>query len=208
MITRSAYGYVGNSPLNGTDPAGLASVDLPGGACFRVPFTSDDGCQGADGPSGINCVTWHNPDCQSLADQHPKVTLGLHAVAVVALIVATGGLALADLGVIGAGSAGATATIGGFPTVQSPVDKLSVLSDKFGIASCDLVNDAMANGSRYVDTANDNNINVFMQRPDGADGLVRVTLDPTGQRIISAGLAQSNNVANGIANGRFKPLGG
>ena len=54
-ITRSAYGYTGNSPLNGTDPSGLWSIDLP------VPFSLGS----LTGP--INCI---GTDCESIADQN------------------------------------------------------------------------------------------------------------------------------------------
>ena len=37
------------------------------------------------------------------------------------------------------------------------------------------------------------------------DKLVRITLDPSGQRIISAGYVQARNIANSIASGRFIP---
>jgi hypothetical protein len=63
----------------------------------------------------------------------------------------------------------------------------------------------LKSGARYVDTANGGNINVFMARPDGS-GFIRVTLDPSGQRMISAGLNTAGNVTNGIANGRFVPV--
>jgi len=47
-----------------------------------------------------------------------------------------------------------------------------------------------------------NRINVIKQV---GDKLVRITLDPSGQRIISAGYIQARNVANSIASGRFIP---
>lgn len=63
----------------------------------------------------------------------------------------------------------------------------------------------LANGVRYTDSAHGGNINVFPARPDGS-GFIRITLDPSGQRIISAGLNTAGNVKNGIANGRFVPI--
>jgi hypothetical protein len=55
---------------------------------------------------------------------------------------------------------------------------------------------------KLTDRLNGNNINVIKQV---GDKLVRITLDPTGQRIISAGYIQGRNVANSIASGRFIP---
>ena len=53
---------------------------------------------------------------------------------------------------------------------------------------------------------NAGNINAIIPRPDGASGFVRVTLDPSGSRIISAGLQTANMVKNGIESGRFTPI--
>jgi hypothetical protein len=46
-MTRDAYGYAGNSPLNYTDPTGLWLWD------------------------GV-CIDINNPDCESIAEQHPE----------------------------------------------------------------------------------------------------------------------------------------
>lgn len=53
---------------------------------------------------------------------------------------------------------------------------------------------------KLIDNANNGNINCIQQV---GDKLVRITTDPTGQRIISAGYVRANGIANGIANGRF-----
>jgi len=53
-----------------------------------------------------------------------------------------------------------------------------------------------------IDNLNNGNINVIQ---DVGGKLVRITLDPSGQRIISAGLVRANQITNGIANGRFVP---
>ena len=55
---------------------------------------------------------------------------------------------------------------------------------------------------KLVDNLNNGNINVIQ---DVGGKLVRITLDPSGQRIISAGYVQARNVANSIASGRFTP---
>ena len=91
------------------------------------------------------------------------------------------------------------------PVVQSAAAKLQWLGDKFNVQQNDLLNRVLQNGAKYVDNANNGNINVFMQRPDGP-GFIRVTLDPTQQRVISAGLNQANDVLRGITSGRFTPL--
>jgi hypothetical protein len=56
---------------------------------------------------------------------------------------------------------------------------------------------------KLIDNTNGGNINVLQ---NVGDKVVRITLDPTGSRIVSAGYMQSRNVANGIASGRFTPM--
>ncbi len=62
-------------------------------------------------------------------------------------------------------------------------------------------------GNWYVDKANNDNVNIFLSRPDYVDvpGYIRVTIDPTRQRIISAGLNKYRDVQRGIETGRFIP---
>lgn len=45
--------------------------------------------------------------------------------------------------------------------------------------------------------------NIFLARLDEKAGFVRVTLDPEGKRVISAGLNTARNVEKGIEKGRF-----
>jgi len=91
------------------------------------------------------------------------------------------------------------------PAVQSAVPKLADLATKFQTTSPALLRNVLQNGTRFADTLNKSNINVFLQRPDST-GFIRVTLDPTGQRVISSGLNQARDVASGIASGRFVPF--
>jgi hypothetical protein len=53
---------------------------------------------------------------------------------------------------------------------------------------------------KLIDNANNGNINYIA---DVGGKLVRITTDPAGQRIISAGIVRANQITNGIANGRF-----
>jgi RHS repeat-associated protein len=91
------------------------------------------------------------------------------------------------------------------PVVLGAQPKITELALKFKMTVDELISTVMTNGARYLDTANSGNINIFLQRPDGP-GFIRLTLDPTGQRIISAGLNQAKDVINGIENGRFIPI--
>jgi len=90
------------------------------------------------------------------------------------------------------------------PVVAGAVPKLMTLADKFQARAGDIVNTAVTSGTRLLDTAS-GNINTIIPRLDGASGWIRVTLDPTMSRVISAGLQTANQVKNGLANGRFIP---
>jgi RHS repeat-associated protein len=83
------------------------------------------------------------------------------------------------------------------PAVPSAITKLQRLGVSLQQAA-QIV--ASPDSQKLIDTANGNNINVIQQV---GDKLVRITLDPTGRRIISAGYIQGRNVANSIASGRF-----
>ncbi len=88
------------------------------------------------------------------------------------------------------------------PIVQSAQEKLEQTAQRLGIPARELVDSVLARGTRYVDNLHDGNINVWLQRADSS-GLIRVTLDPTAQRIISVGLNQARDVAAGLESGRF-----
>ncbi len=79
---------------------------------------------------------------------------------------------------------------------------------KFGTTTDAIVRAAQQSNARFTDLLAKNlgNVNTFLARPDGAAGFVRVTTDPSGTRVISAGLMRSGQVANGVINGRFVPL--
>jgi RHS repeat-associated protein len=83
------------------------------------------------------------------------------------------------------------------PAVPSALDKLRNLGISLEQANAIVQSPT---SQKLIDNANGGNINVI-QEVGGK--LVRVTLDPTGQRIISAGIVRANQITNGIANGRF-----
>jgi RHS repeat-associated protein len=85
------------------------------------------------------------------------------------------------------------------PVVPSAIDKLQKLGISVEQANAIVRSPA---SQKLIDNANGGNINVI-QEVGGK--LVRVTTDPTGQRIISAGIVRANSITNGIANGRFTP---
>lgn len=89
------------------------------------------------------------------------------------------------------------AAAGLLPAVPSAIEKLQ----KVGISISE-ANELIKSPStqRLVDNANSGIINYIA---DVGGKLVRITTNPNGQRIISAGLVRANQIANGVSSGRF-----
>jgi RHS repeat-associated protein len=85
------------------------------------------------------------------------------------------------------------------PVVPSAIDKLQKLGLSPERANAIVQSPA---SQKLIDNANNGNIN-HIQEVGGK--LIRITTDPSGQRIISAGIVRANSITNGIANGRFTP---
>lgn len=83
------------------------------------------------------------------------------------------------------------------PAVPGAVEKLQRIG--LSVSKASQIATSLTS-QRLIDKANGNNINVIKQL---GDQLIRITLDPTGQRIISAGRIQERNIINSIAAGRF-----
>lgn len=83
------------------------------------------------------------------------------------------------------------------PALPSAIMKLQ----KIGI-SLEKANEIVSSpaSQKLIDNLNSGNINII-QNIGGK--FIRITLDPSGKRIISAGIVRANQVTNGIASGRF-----
>lgn len=116
-----------------------------------------------------------------------------------ALIGATGGAACYYLCPVATVTTLGIAASPLLPIVPSALEKLQRLGMSLQEATAIVESPA---SQKLVDNLNNGNINVIQ---DVGGKLVRITLDPSGQRIISAGLVRANQITNGIANGRFTP---
>jgi len=173
------YGFAGGDPVNFSDPFGL----LP---C----------CTAQDRDDFINAMA-----ARRSAINHAVATFAVAGVAGgVGAAGEIGGAAISTLGVAGP-IAGRTL----LPAVPGAVSKLQNLAEQFGIPATQIANRAITSGMRLVDNGNSGNINTLLPRPDGASGWIRVTLDPTQSRIISAGWMKANQITNGLQSGRFTP---
>jgi RHS repeat-associated protein len=111
--------------------------------------------------------------------------------------VVAGGLAASGAGLTSLGLRGIQAMVPLLPAVPSAIQKLQKIGLTLQEANEILRSPAT---QRLIDNANSGNVN-FIKEVGGK--LIRITTDPSGQRIISAGYVQARNVANSIASGRF-----
>jgi RHS repeat-associated protein len=173
------YAYVQNQPTTFTDPTG------------RVPlliFVGAGAVLGAIGYLIFAGISGH------------KFSWSWFAASMVTGA-AVGAGAWWAIEVLGPGAAGGAS----LPIVASAQSKLQWVADKFHTTPKALLEDVLQRGDKYVDLANKGNVNVLLLRPDGA-GYIRVTLDPSQSKVISAGLMRASQVADAIANGRFSAL--
>ena len=87
--------------------------------------------------------------------------------------------------------------------VRSP--KLRHYAATAGMHLWDFVVQILRRGTRYIDARSGNNINVLLKRPDGKPGYYRITMDPEGSRVISAGMMRQSDVDRLIERGAFIP---
>ena len=108
-----------------------------------------------------------------------------------------GGLAVSGAGLTTLGLQAAAVAAPLLPAVPSAIEKLQKIGLTLGQANAIVQSPAT---QKLIDNANNGNINCLQQV---GDKVVRITTDPTGQRIISAGYVRANSIVNGLANGRF-----
>jgi RHS repeat-associated protein len=197
------YAYVFNDPLNNTDPTGeIAPVIAAGVACGAGAIGGAAVVLSGRKPSWGSVAIGAGIGCAGGLAVLGGVALA-GAVAVPAAIGATGEAVAA------AGATAATALAAGrWSIVPSAAARLDHVAARFGTTADAVVRAAQQSNARFSDLLAKNwgNINVFLPRPDGAAGFIRVTTDPSGSRVISAGLMRSGQVANGVINRRFLPV--
>jgi RHS repeat-associated protein len=191
------FAYTFNKPTDFRDPTGNvvpAAALVLGAACVGgAPF----------GIASVAVMVGRKPTLPE-ATYGAALGCGMGMMTVVSAGAAAVG---AGAGVaVGAGGGAVTGVAAaGWTMLQSAGAKLERIASKFGTTTDALLEQAAQSNARYTDTLmkNSGNINVFIQRPDGAAGFVRVTLDPSGSRVISTGLMRATQVGQGIINGRF-----
>jgi RHS repeat-associated protein len=216
----NGYAYARNNPLLYTDPEGrdyrVCSPDTK--ECVTYTDKEFDQLRTGgprDGYTFKNGNIYYNGDltatyshdclyCDQFIDEMarrtsliPTATAQFGAVA--ALLGVTGGAGAYFLGpaatVTTLGIASRTAPL--LPVVPSAIDKLQKLGISPERASAIVQSPA---SQKLIDNANNGNIN-HVQEVGGK--LIRITTDPSGQRIISAGMMRANQITNGIAKGRY-----
>jgi RHS repeat-associated protein len=218
----NGYAYARNNPLIYVDPDGqnynLCDVngkncsdltdeqydewrkqnpDVKSTASGRLESCSESGC------IKIGSAAYHDPNDNALAMLQsvdhlaggPVRTMGYITMGFVGAY----GVGAAAPTVLSAGRAIYYAATGLLPAVPSALEKLRNLNLDASEAN-EIINSPTT--QKLVDNANGGNINYIA---DVGGKLIRVTTDPEGQRIISAGIVRANSIANGIASGRFTP---
>ena len=80
--------------------------------------------------------------------------------------------------------------------------KLEIIAKKFGTTTDDMLSEALASNSTFRDT-DTGNLNIWISRPDNSSGLIRVVLNPSGERVISGGLNHGKDIQNVLKKERF-----
>jgi RHS repeat-associated protein len=104
-----------------------------------------------------------------------------------------GGLAVSGAGLTTSGLQTAAAAAPLLPAVPSALEKLQKIGLTLEQANAIIQSPAT---QKLIDNANNGNINCVQQV---GDKVIRITTDPTGQRIISAGYMRANSIVNGLA---------
>jgi RHS repeat-associated protein len=218
----NGYAYGRNNPLIYTDPDGenYHICDSGGQNCSDVSDKDFDQIQKDARAAGEH---WSNGSI-SLADgtaggsyKQTDVDLPGDPVAnqAAANMIGNGGMSAIKTFVVGsvvggtigaAGLAYSGAMAVTVPTIMAPllpvmpsaIDKLQKIGVSIQEAN-QIVNSPAS--QKLVDNLNNGNIN-YVQDIGGK--LVRITTDPTGQRIISAGTMRANQITNGLKGGRFQ----
>ena len=201
-------GNVGDGQTQTYVPGTVTGISVNGGNSLDIGYNSYDGQSSGVTNAGAAPIPnnpglaygWGNnaQGYQTLGAASKAVNYGtaaavaLYGGAFFAPEIAAGGSAA-----LATGRALYYAAAGLLPAVPSAIEKLQ----KLGISISEANELIESPGTqRLVDNANSGNINYIA---DVGGKLVRITTDPNGQRIISAGIVRANQIANGISNGRF-----
>ena len=90
------------------------------------------------------------------------------------------------------------------PIRPSALPKLQQLSSQTGLSVQEILMRAAKSPNGAIDLHNDANINIYQSKPANGQ-LIRITTNPEGDAIISAGTNSINDVTAGVSNGRFIP---
>jgi RHS repeat-associated protein len=201
-------GSVGDGQSQTYVPGTVTGISVNGGNSLDIGYNSYDGQS-----SGVtNAASAPYPDSPN-TDPHwgnnPQglATLGaagkvVNYAAIGAAAMYTGAIFAPEIAAGGSAALAAGrglyyAAMGLLPAVPSALEKLQKLDISVSEAN-EIIESPTT--QRLVDNANSGNVNYIA---DVGGKLIRITTDPNGQRIISAGMVRANQIANGIASGRF-----
>lgn len=197
------YSYVMNNPLRYTDPDGRDHYQEPG---LTVP-TSQWGTALAmdeNTPAVVQGAFYAEGALLGMAAGGGAAVRAYQALQYASLVFATSFPALYNAAQSYLSDETGTPSLGGFRAAGSAIGKAETTAAQFGMTRDALVTSVVKNGARFVDQSH-GTVNMFMKRPDGKSGFVRVTIDATG-KILSVGLNTAANLKKGITKRRWIPF--
>jgi hypothetical protein len=220
----NSYSYVINNPLRYTDVSGEFLRQIYQG---WIGFSNSVVSNFAFGLGRSTSNDQSFQTGQTIGDVTSMVIGAAEAAAGITTVATgtIGGVALSPIGVgvlvgVGVSALGATMTtqgigIGGtgayyfskklsqLDIVPSAEEKLNKVSGVTKMSKEDILNRADKSGVKFIDNNNNKNVNIFTKLSNDVKKVIRVTLDPSQNKIISAGFNQVKSIINNIVKGRF-----
>jgi RHS repeat-associated protein len=207
----NTYSYSEDNPITKQDPTGRTSALIPGqGLVYNYNGTNETVCcssQSAPSGSGTSNKTSVIPPPGTangfLPTMFPFLNFGASWTPTKPIY--TTPLGLPSLfSLFGSASTPVNSNLGSLPIRPSAIPKLEQLSSQTGLSVDEILKRGAQSASGAIDLKNDANINIYQSKPANGE-LIRITTNPEGDAIISAGTNSINDVTTGAANGRFIP---
>jgi hypothetical protein len=204
----NSYSYAEDNPIVKNDPTGRTSAIIPGqglvydyngtneSVCCSAPSqnTTPNSVSAAPPPGTANGYLPPNSYNHYGTYWMPTSQTFLAPIGVTSLFNLTAGNTVSPINPL----------LNPLPIRPSAVPKLQQLSSQTGLSVQEILMRAAQSPNGAIDLHNDANINIYQSKPANGQ-LIRITTNPEGDAIISAGTNSINDVTSGVSNGRFIP---
>ena len=212
----NTYSYAEDNPITKEDPTGLASNNtaqilslmsqiLSLMTQLVVSMSSSSG--GSNGSSSSSATSKSSGSANGSSASKATSIQGSSGGGVSvspSTYVYSGGFGIMQSSASGWPSNPANPDLGSLPIRPTALAKLQKLSEETGMSIDEILLKSSQSANGFIDLNNDANINIYSPKPAKGE-LIRVTTNPEGDAIISAGTSESSQVENGISSGRFIP---